>query len=270
MRRLLTAALFVAALLPAGKTTAHEFWISPDRYRVGEGEPMTAALRVGQDFSGSAFAYIPASFARFEVMTSEGAAPVEGRMGDLPALQVDAPVPGLNVIVHQTTPLMLRWAEWEKFVSFCEHKDCTSAVDEHRARGYPQDGFRETYTRFAKALVAVGDGAGADAATGMETEIVALANPYADDVSAGLPVLVLYQGQPRRDAQVEVYARAPDGTVSDSYYRTDAEGRALIPLAPGTEYLVDAVVMRPLDPGGVADAPLWESLWASLTFRTAD
>jgi hypothetical protein len=48
------------------------------------------------------------------------------------------------------------------------------------------------------------------------------------------------------------------------------EGKALIPVKAGTEYLFDAVVMRPL-PGSVAeDTPVWETLWASLTFRVPD
>jgi uncharacterized GH25 family protein len=270
MRRLLAAALFVAALLPAGKPWAHEFWISPDRYQIAEGEALTGALRVGQNFSGSAFPFIADNFARFEVISPEGMARVEGRMGDVPAMKIAAPVPGLNVIVHQTKPTLLRWAEWEKFTGFCKHKDFTWAIEDHLARGLPDAGFKESYTRFGKSLVAVGAGAGADAAVGMETEIVALANPYTDDLAGGLPVLVLYQGAPRKDVQVEVFARAPDNSVTDTYYRTDMEGKATIPVVAGTEYLVDAVVMRPL-PGSIAeDTPVWESLWASLTFRAPD
>jgi len=34
----------------------------------------------------------------------------------------------------------------------------------------------------------------------------------------------------------------------------------------GSEYLLDTVVMRPAPPSGEADAPVWQSLWASLTF----
>ena len=63
----------------------------------------------------------------------------------------------------------------------------------------------ETYRRYAKSLVAVGDGKGSDRDVGLDTEIIALANPYTDDVSGGLPVLVTLYGEPRKDAQVETY-----------------------------------------------------------------
>lgn len=190
-------------------------------------------------------------------------------MGDLPALQATAPE-GLAVIVHQTTPLSLRWTKWETFTDFCKHKDFRWAIEDHKARGLPDDGFQESYTRYAKSLVAVGKGAGQDRASGMETEFVALANPYTDDISKGMPVLLLYQGKPRMDVQVEVFARAADGTVTDQFYRTDMEGKATIPVTPGVEYLFDAVVMRPLAGSVAEETPVWESLWASLTFRVPD
>ena len=128
---------------------------------------------------------------------------------------------------------------------------------------------RERYSRYGKALIAVGDGAGADREAGLETEIVALANPYTDDLSDGLPVRVLYQGAPRADAQVELFAKSPEGEVEITLLRTDAEGVALLPVTPGQVYLADAVVVRPLEPVA-EDDPVWESLWASLTFKVPE
>jgi hypothetical protein len=136
------------------------------------------------------------------------------------------------------------------------------------ARGLPETGFRETYRRHAKSLIAVGSGAGADRAVGLAIEIVALANPYTDDLSAGLPVLVLLDGEPRRDVQVELFETALDGTVTITLHRTDADGRAVLPVRPGMEVLVDSVVLRRLPNDDPAAGPVWHSDWASLTFRT--
>ena len=78
---------------------------------------------------------------------------------------------------------------------------------------------------------------------------------------------VLYEGAPRTDTQVELFEKAPGAKeATSSLHRTDAEGRVTLPVAAGHEYLVDSVVMNPLDPGA-EDGPAWESLWASLTFR---
>ena len=115
----------------------------------------------------------------------------------------------------------------------------------------------------------MGDGAGADAEVGLVTEIVAEANPYTDDMSGGFPIRVLYNGAPRADAQVELFARPPSGEVEVSLHRTDADGRVTLPVRPGYSYLADAVVLRPMEPQAEKD-PVWESLWASLTFAVPE
>lgn len=258
-------------MLCAAPATAHEFWISPQTYAVPQGGSITAAFRVGENLKGSSYSYIDRRSARLAFQTGEGTADVPARVGDRPALDaVPAPVrDGLVVIVHETTDSTLTYRDWQKFLNFVDHKDFTGVLERHAARGLPQEGFRETYRRFAKALVAVGDGAGSDAPTGMETEIVALANPYTDDLSGGLAVRVLYQGAPRADAQVELFEKSGD-TVDVTLHRTDAEGVALLPVKAGYEYLVDAVVLRDTGIDDAEAGPVWHSLWASLTFAVPD
>jgi uncharacterized GH25 family protein len=184
-------------------------------------------------------------------------------MGDIPALATDAPAtPGLLVILHETRPAKLTYADRATFDSFVAHKDLGAAAADHARRGLPEAGFDESYRRFAKALVAVGDGRGSDAPTGMETEFVALGNPF-DLAGATMQLQLLYQGQPRPDAQVELFDKAPDGTVSTTLHRTDTQGRVALPVAAGHSYLADAVVLRATPPGSDA---AYESLWAALTF----
>jgi hypothetical protein len=260
------ALLFVALILaPAAR--AHEFWISPEAYQVPPGEAIIAELRVGENLKGAGYAHIPDRVARFEVLQGEASFGPGTDLGDRPALNQILPGPGLAILVHETVDNSLKYTSWDKFVTFTTHKDFTWAQDVHRTRGLPDTGFVETYRRFGKALVAVGDGAGSDRPVGLDTEIVALANPYTDDLSGGLPVRVLYFGAPRSDVQVELFARDADGTVDVTLHRTDSAGVAVLPMVPGTEYLVDSVIMEPLEPAAEGD-PVWHSLWASLTFRT--
>lgn len=263
MRILPLLSLLAVLAVPAA---AHEFWISPEQYTLSDGQEIKAEIRVGEKFKGPGYAYIPKNFVRFELFQDGAAVPVEGLIGDRPALNQAAPGAGLVTVVHQTRPYALTYDDWETFVSFTGHKDAAWAPADHLARGFTQASVKETYTRFGKSLVAVGHGAGSDVRAGMPIEIVALANPYSDDLSDGLPVQVFYDGAPRADAQVEVFAKAPDGAVLVETYRTDAGGVAVLHVAPGVEYLVDSVVVRPVDPAD-HDGAMWESLWASLTFR---
>ena len=255
-------AAFVLAAVPA---SAHEFWISPQTYIIGAQDQLVADIRVGEDFKGGASAFLPSRFRRFDIVMDGTVYAVDGRIGDRPALAIDAPTDGLATVVHVTTDSLLTYREAVKFANFVNHKDFAWAIAEHAARGLPEAGFRERYSRYGKSLIAVGEGAGADQEVGILTEIVALANPYTDDLSGGFPVKVLYEGEIRPDTQIELFEKAPDGTVNITLHRTDAAGLATLPVKAGHEYLVDSVVMRAVEPVIVND-PVWESLWASLTF----
>ena len=257
----------VAFALITGPAGSHEFWIDPARFAVAPGEAIEADLRVGEAFAGGAQSYLPSRFRRFELVQGAEATPVEGRLGDRPALNQGLSGDGLAVVVHETTDSRLTYREFAKFENFVRHKDAEWTIEAHRARGLPDSGFVEVYSRYAKALVAVGAGAGRDRVVGMETELVAQANPYTDDIAAGLPVILLYQRAPRAEAQIEVFEKSPSGDVAVSTVRTDAQGVARVPVRPGHRYMLDAVVLRPPEPPGTgANAPVWESLWANLTF----
>ncbi|MEL6519349.1 MAG: DUF4198 domain-containing protein [Pseudomonadota bacterium] len=260
----------ILGLAFCGPAFAHEFWISPDTYSVLPEETITAELRVGENFKGPGYAYIGFRTERFDYVIAGEETEVPARMGDRPAVNMPAPENGLLVLVHETTDSTLTYTEWAKFQNFVRHKDFAGVFEQHRDRGLPETGFKESYRRFAKSLIAVGDGAGRDGSVGLETEIVAVTNPYTDDLSDGMIVDVLYDLEPRGDAQVELFERAPDGAVTVSLHRTDAAGRASFPVKSGHEYLVDAVVLRPTDNDDPEAGPVWHSLWASLTFKVPD
>lgn len=248
---------------------AHEFWLEPREYQVEPGAAIAVDLRNGEKFKGNALSYFPSNTTRFEMASGKEITPLEPRLGDTPALQTTAPAQdGLLVVLHEAAPSTVIYTEWEKFVRFAEHKDFPQVVEDHIAAGYPQDRFKERYTRHSKTLIAVGDGAGADRAFGLATELVALDNPYAEAFDGQMRVALTAQGNPRADAQIEVYERRGDAPVTITKYRTDGQGIATFDVAPGGSYLVDAVLLRPAAPdNSIPDAPLWETLWASLTFR---
>ena len=257
-------ALTILVPLPA---LSHEFWIEPHQYQVESGNPLLADLKNGENFKGISLGWFDRQFTRFDMHTSDKVLPVTGRMGDTPALQATAPQDGLLIVAHETTESMITYREWEKFLKFVDHKDFRDAVATHEANDWSKEEFREAYSRHAKALIAVGNGMGADRALGLETEFVALTNPYAEGFDGVMQVQVNYQGAPRIDTQVEVFDRAPDGTVNVTLHRTDEVGQTQVQVTPGHTYLFDAVVLRPSARAGTDDrAPVWETLWAALTF----
>lgn len=268
--KILSALSLVLSLATTSVALGHEFWLSPDDYSIAPDQNIVANLRVGQNFDGAPFSYIPSNFVRFEMINGDTVIEVKGRIGDRPALDMPVPNPGLWIVVHETSDSKLTYKEWAKFTDFVEHKDFPDTLMSHAERGLPQTDFRESYRRFVKSLIAVGGGVGTDRVVGMRTEFIAQANPYTDDTSNGLPVLVLFEGAPRTDVQVEIFERSPTGEVAVTTTRTDTNGIALIPVRRGHEYNLDAVVMLPLLAADPLLDPSWMSLWAGLTFSVPE
>ena len=256
--------LAAALSLSGAHLSAHEFWIEPQKFQVESGEEMAIDLKNGQNFVGTRLSYFENQFTRFELAQGDTLAAAQGRTGDRPALTATADKDGLLVILHETTPSTLKYSEWAKFAKFAAHKDFANAEADHMAAGWPREGFRESYTRHVKALVAVGSGAGADQNYGMATEFVALTNPYTKDFEGQMKVQVFFKDTPRADVQVEVFERAPDESVTVTMHRTDANGVTSIPVKPAHTYLFDAVVLQPYT---ADDKSVWQTLWAALTFQ---
>lgn len=264
--KLVYCALTITALAIGGKATAHEFWIDPQDFTVDVGETLLADLRVGQEFSGAPMSYLPRNFVQFTVMNGGAVYDVEGRFGDTPATNIDGLQDGLAVIVHETTASTIIWSEWERFLNFAIHKDLGDVTQMHVDRGLSQENVTEDYIRYVKSLTAVGTGAGADSRVGLRTELVALANPYTDDLSE-MPMQLWYDNAVQPDYQVELFAEDPDGNVTITYHRTDAEGIVRLPVVPGMIYMADAVFLEPVEPAEDGDA-IWVTHWANMTFAT--
>jgi uncharacterized GH25 family protein len=253
-------------LLLATPISAHELWIEPLNWQPAPDGRLEANLVNGQNFEGITLSYLPKWFSRFEVVTGDIMAAVDGRIGNTPAVAQPVAGDGLHVVVYQSTPSTVTYAEWAKFLTFVTHKDLGDIGAQHQARGLPETAFKEVYTRYSKALVGVGSADGADKRMGLETEIVALDNPYVTGGST-VRVQLFYGDEARANAQIELFERAADGTVVVTLQRTDATGIATLPVRAGYEYMADAVVMRePSDALAAEYGAVWETLWANLTF----
>ncbi|WP_353296936.1 DUF4198 domain-containing protein [Sulfitobacter pacificus] len=247
---------------------AHEYWIEPLSYQVAAGDRVQAHFKNGEEFKGNSQSFFDRSSIRFDIIIDGTPFPVSPRAGDSPALDIALPLKDkLISVVHETTTSTVTYRDWEKFQKFVAHKDFTNAEADHIAAGWSQKKFREIYSRHIKSLIAIGSGAGTDSGAGLKTEFVALTNPYEEEFAGTMAVMLYLDGAPRPDAQVEVFARAPDDSVTITLHRTNAEGKAEIPVSPGYEYLFDAVVLHPAaDATTEENAIVWQTYWAALTF----
>lgn len=259
--------LFASALLGclslAQAAFAHEFWVEPNRFFVDKGDEVELDLRVGQLLEGASYPYLSKKFLRYDTTVAGDRVVIDGREGDLPSLTWTADREGLNIFSYHALPEYLNYTSFSDFETFLAEEGLSDIVDRHKARGLPEAGFTEGYSRNSKALVQVGpvlDGQ-IDEYTGMPFEFVALANPYAGPET--LDVQLLWDDEPLADWQVAIFHRSIEGSVSRSLVRTGAEGIATIPTPKAGFFLLSAVRLDERDP---TSGEAWHSTWAAMSF----
>jgi len=273
--RFVSAACLCLALV-AGRADAHEYWLSLDRWIAPVGQPVALSALSGTGFRGERKPYSPERVvrlvARTGVLLDLRAAT---SIGELVWTSFAPSDDGGAMFGYQSTfaPIELPGDQFDAYL-----KDEGLDVPLQTRRSSHTTGIgRERYRRCAKAWLAGGDVTRATRPIGMSLEIVPLAAPGADPK---LEVMVLAEGRPLANALVKAWrapldarGMAPDPETRDSTgvvakVRTDAHGRAIIPISKPGEWLVSTVQMVPCRETDVAD---WESTWASLTFaRMAD
>lgn len=253
-------------LLFASPLKAHELWLEPEEFSVSTDGKITVEIVNGQNFDGTSLAFIKRRMVHFSAVLGPREQDIEGRSGDIPAASFGPLGDGLHVLSYVASPLKLTYSKAEKFEDFIREKDLGQSPAAALLDRLPEATVQETYWRYSKSLVSVGSGAGTDRRFGLETELVALTNPYTDP-DIPFRVALFYKNKPRVDAQIEVFERAPDGTVTSFMVRTDNMGTAQVPSKRGHDYMLDAVVLRLPESDAAREGESdCESLWANLTF----
>ena len=249
----------LALLLSATTALAHDFWIEPSTFRAKPGENLSAALRVGQNFTGDAVPRSAQLIDAFTVREGGEERPVNGFENEDPAGRLRLDHPGLAIISYRSKPypLELPAATFEEFLR-TEGLDAISAL--RRQRGETQKPDRERFYRYAKAFVLVGDQAarGFDHPLGFRYELIPETNPVA---SGRLVVRAMFERKALAGAIVTAVQQENPSIRFSA--RSDRNGRAGFDLPPGV-WLIKSVWMVAAPAGSNVD---WESLWASLTFE---
>ncbi len=254
----------------ASPAAAHELWIEPESFQLQASSNIVGNLINGQNFEGTQLTFLPRNFEQFAIINVTQVVDVDSRLGDRPAINQEAPGPGLNIIVYEARHRTLTYDTFDEFDVFAMFHGVSDMSGRHLELGLPLADFKEVYTRHSKALVTVGAADGEDRRLGLEAELVALANPYLLEPADELPVQLFFGNGPLANTQIELYARSPFGDVTMTTHRTDANGVAMLPTMPGYDYMANAVIFRqPHERYSELD-PVWETLWANLTFAVPD
>jgi uncharacterized GH25 family protein len=246
----------------------HELWIDTTDFKVEKDTVINLNLRNGENFDGFSLGYFDRSVKEFYWRQNGKKFDNNSRQGDNPALQISPTDNGLVSIIYVSKPSIIKYKDFSKFQNFVMEKHSPGAVEIHKNLDFPLENFSEIYTRYSKALVGVGTSKGFDTENNLELELVALENPYTDNMADGIEILALYNGNPRAFSNLNVFERSnTDSSVNTFVVKTNDKGVAVVEVKNDCTYLIDNVIIRPANKKLFKDrGVIWESLWAALTF----
>lgn len=243
-----------------GAVRAHDFWIEPDAFVLAGGARVSLRLRVGHGDDVKDVPRKPDRILRFEAVSPSGQPTlIEGQPGSSLAGAVTLRGGGTHIVVFRSNHAFIE-LEPKTFESYLVHEGLETIIERRRSRGEADQPGRESYARYAKALIRVGDDTtGFDRELGLPLEIV----PVADPLRPGpVKLRVEFRDRPLSGARVDLLRL--DDLDQGVAGRTDARGRVELDLPKPGRWMAALTHMVRAPKGVRGD---WESYWATLTFE---
>jgi hypothetical protein len=187
--------------------------------------------------------------------------------GEFLRAEVQLAAPGVALAALSIKPRTLELSAAE-FNDYLEHDGLPQILEQRRARDELGTRVRESYAKFAKAILTVGERGPRDLATrpvGLRLEIVPLRDPAVVGAGQGLPVQVLFETRPLEGVYVYALAAGAEGYVDG--HRTGEDGRAVVPIPSGGLMSLHCIRMRRHADPNEAD---WESFFATVSFAVSE
>lgn len=257
-------ALVVAAAATVG---AHDLFMRPDMFFVKPGANIAVTVFSGT-FSQSENAIARDRLADLSLVTPSGREPIarsrwteKEPRSTLAVATGDAGTYLLGAALH---PKLLA-LDGQAFNAYLKDEGLDHMLAARRAQGRLQEGSRERYSKFVKALVQVGDtpSGAADTSLGYGAELIPLSNPYLLKVGDTLSVRFLVDGTPVPGQVMFAGGRTVTGRrIAMTRLVADDTGTVVVKLSAAGAWYVKAVHMREVDD---AEAN-YESRWSTLTW----
>ena len=274
----LTAAF--VCFVGAWTAEAHDFWLEPEIVPAVRGEDLALHLRMGDQFKTEEERPLQKDrVARFDLFSDRAKRRdllAAGQEGQVPAAKI-RPETGASLAVMDRTPRPIAM-ERDKFNHYLENEGQEAIVALRTRFGQTDQGGKEVYTRYLKALIQERDLTGSIPSTlykrrvGQRLEILLENDPGRMRPDKALTVKVLFEGKPLAGAKVFAYRR-DDGDQGASEALTEvtsAQGLAEFKLDQTGVWLVRLVHFRvPAERKPESTAP-WESFWASYSFAVRE
>lgn len=268
LARRTVAMTVVLLLLAAAVAAAHDMFVKPARFFVGENAEVLVRVLNGT-FSRSENSIARSRVRDISIVGPAGRQQLDTAAwsadGDTSSFRVRTGAAGTYVLGASTRPNVIA-LEAKDFNLYLRDDGIPDVLEARRQAGELERPARERYSKHVKALIQVGQARSDHFATelGYPAELVPLDNPYAVGRGRALRVRTLVEGQPAANQFVLYGGRTPNGArIAQRNVRSDSAGIARIPLrGPGIWYVKFIHMTRT-----PADTVDYESKWATLTFR---
>lgn len=250
-------------------TAAHDMWLQPETFRPGKDTPTATQLYVGHGADRARWGVPNAHVVSFESLNETGTMDQKASLtlgsGNNDAVPVFTST-GTHMLTMTSKDSFSTLAA-EKFNDYVATSGITPIADARREAGTENAEGRERYSRRAKAIVKVCEANMTDdlmAATpiGHTLEIIPMVDPTYMADGRGLPLRVLYNGEPVDGATLKITDLSSDEPL-DMDVKTSANGTAIAPLPHRGKWLLTTIWSRPLTDDEKAD---FDTIFASLSF----
>lgn len=264
------AAVLAAGLITAGTAAllAHDFWLVPESHRVPVGWALHVSGQTGMEFPKSLSAITPerVADARLVGAGEEVAVDRKAQLGNSLVLEGRPTRAGEWWVAAELQPRQITLTG-EQFDGYLAHDGIWDVLERRRAEGASEAHVTERYTKYAKALIQVGEGGPPvhDRPVGHPIELVFPETPFVARPGEEVAVRLLWRGEPLAD-HVVLVGREGAGEGPTAHVRTDDEGVARFRVFVPGRWYAKAIRMERRDSDPELD---YESYWATVTFWVA-
>ena len=248
-----------------GVTKAHEFWIEPQTHHTKPGTAIGVGLRLGERFLGEVFRRDDALIDKFVAVGPDGEQHIVGLSGATTSFaRFDKP--GAYVLGYRShrTPHEM---DADRFEAYLKEEGLGAIIPQRAKLNESDKPGREVFSRCAKSLVLVGDTSdrGYKRKLGFPLEIVPESNPLTLKPGNKLPVRILFNGKPLKDAKVVAVSKQTPSKMQTAL--SNNNGLVHFELPRGGAWMITTIHMTRVPELAEAD---WESFWASFTFEITE
>lgn len=246
-------------------TSAHEFWLQPEKFMYKRGESVNIRFYVGENFEGENWKGNKEKINSLQLYYGGVQANISdhitGASGD--SLQLNIYDEGNALIAFNSTNSFIE-LEPAKFTEYLKEDGLENTIRYRAEYGETDSIGREYYQRCSKTLLQIGSIQNNvfKTATTLPLDIIPQSNPYLLKDGDTLRAKLFFQKKALANGLVKIWHRA-GGQSKMTNLQTDENGQVAFPVYTNGQWMISSVHMIRLDKDPRAQ---WQSYWGSFVW----